>query len=108
MGYVMEFPTGSGHQQMDGIAPVVVTRIQDIHGVTHACIESGYTSGSDVDPNGSARWRYEALGGYCNPLQLEAAMSDDPYTWPDVWPDKMDDTSDPGWSGAWNGYFGKA
>ena len=107
MGYVMEFPTGSGHQQMDGIAPVVVTRIQDIHGDTHAIVETAYNARSDVDPNGSTRWRYEALGGYCNPLQLEAAMSDDPYTWPDVWPDKMDDASDPGWSGAWNGYFGK-
>ena len=106
MGYVLEYPIGSGHQQMDGIGPVVVTKITDVNGIVNACCETGYSSG-DPNPNGTTRWRYEALGGYCNPEQLEAAMSDDDYTWPDVWPDKMDDSIDPGWSGAWNGYFGK-
>ncbi len=106
MGYVMEYPIGSGHQQMDGVGPVIVTKIVDVHGQTHACCETAYDTG-DLAPDGSTRWRYEALGGYCNPSQLEAAMSDDPYTWPDYWPDKMDDSIDPGWPGAWNGYFGK-
>lgn len=106
MGYYMEFPIGSGHQQMDGIAPVVVTKITDVNGVTYACCETGYSNG-DMDPTGNARWRYESLGGYCNPNQLESAMSDDPYTWPNTWPDRMDDAIDPGWHGNWNGYFGK-
>jgi len=106
MGYIMEYPIGSGHQQMDGVGPVITTRIRDAQGVMQACCETCYSSG-DLAPDGSTRWRYEALGGYCNPSQLEAAMSDDPYTWPAAWPDKMDDSIDPGWHGAWNGYFGK-
>jgi len=106
MGYIMEYPIGSGHQQMDGVGPVITTRIRDAKGVLQACSETCYSTG-DLAPDGSTRWRYEALGGYCNPSQLEAAMSDDPYTWPETWPDKMDDSIDPGWPKAWNGYFGK-
>jgi len=106
MGYIIEYPIASGHRHMDGVAPIVITRIVDIYGERHACVETCYDAG-DRAPDGSARWRYEALGGYCNPSQLEAAMSDDPYTWPDLWPDKMDDSIDPGWPKAWNGYFGK-
>ena len=29
LGYRIEYPIGSGHQQMDGIAPVIVSRIVD-------------------------------------------------------------------------------
>ncbi|HPN34429.1 MAG TPA: hypothetical protein PK843_07945, partial [bacterium] len=106
MGYVLEYPIGSGHIQIEGIAPVVISKIVDAYGVEHACCETcwGYP---DMSPDGSTGWCYYALAGYCNPSQLEAAMSDDPYTWPDLWPDKMDDSIDPGWPKAWNGYFGK-
>ena len=106
MGYIQEYPIGSGHHHLDGVGPVVITKIKDAYGTLQACCETSFDDG-DIAPDGSARWRYEALGGYCNPSQLEAAMSDDPYTWPDSWPDKMDDSIDPGWPKAWNGYFGK-
>jgi len=108
MGYVIEYPIGSGHIQMDGIAPVVISRITDAKGVRHACVETAYGNvPSDTSPDGKVKWMYGPLPGYCNPNQLEAAMSDDPYTWPDLWPDKMKDAIDPGWPHAWNGYFGK-
>ncbi len=108
MGYVIEYPIGSGHIQMDGIAPIIVSRIRDVHGVVHACCETAYGNvPSDISPDGKTKYIYEPLAGFYNPNQLEVAMSDDPYTWPDRWPDKMNDTYDPGWPKAWNGYFGK-
>ena len=109
LGYVIEYPIGTGHQQMDGIAPLVATRIVDIHGERQACCETAYIRGdfADKPPSSNVFWAYEPLAGYSNPNQIEAAMSDDPFTWPDFWPDKTDDTSDPGWPAAWNGYFGK-
>ncbi len=109
LGYVIEYPIGSGRIQMDGIAPLVITRITDIHGKNHASCETSYLRGefSDKPASGDVFWAYEPLAGYCNPNQLEAAMSDDDFTWPDFWPDKMDDVIDPGWPGEWNGYFGK-
>ena len=108
MGYVIEYPIGSGRIQMDGIAPVIVSRIVDAKGVRHACVETAYGNvPADTSPDGTSKWIYEPLAGFCNPNQLEAAMSDDPYTWPASWPDKMSDAIDPGWPSAWNGYFGK-
>lgn len=109
LGYNIEYPIGTGHQQMDAIGPLIVTRITDIHGQKQACCETTYPSGgfTDQSPAGDVLWLYEPLAGYFNPNQLEAAMSDDDYTWPSKWPDKMNDAIDPGWPGAWNGYFGK-
>lgn len=107
LGYTVEYPIGSGHQQLDAVAPLVITRITDRHGVRHACCETAYGHvPSDKSPDGTP-WIYEPLPGFCNENQLEAAISDDPYTWPDSWPDKMGDLYDPGWPGRWNGYFGK-
>ncbi len=108
MGYVIEYPIGSGRIQMDGIAPVIVSRITDAQGKRHAICETAYGNvPSDTSPDGTTKWIFEPLAGYSNPNQLEAAMSDDPYTWPAFWPDKQADAIDPGWPNAWNGYFGK-
>lgn len=107
LSYTVEYPIGSGHQQLDAVAPLIVTRITDRKGVKHACCETAYGNvPSDKSPDGTP-WIYEPLPGYANENQIEAAISDDPYTWPEFWPDKMIDTYDPGWPGYWNGYFGK-
>ncbi len=107
LGYTVEYPIGSGHIMLDGVAPLIVTRITDRTGQRHACCETAYgIVPSDKSPDGTP-WIYEPLAGYCNENQLEAAVSDDPYTWPAFWPDKMYDSFDPGWPGKWNGYFGK-
>jgi len=108
LGYVIEYPIGSGRQYMDAIAPVLVTKMTDNNGQRQAICETAYgIIPSDMSPDGTIAWMYEPLAGFCNPNQLEAAMSDDPYTWPTTWPDKMHDAIDPGWPNAWNGYFGK-
>jgi len=88
LGYTVEYPIGSGHIMLDGVAPLIVTRITDRTGQRHACCETAYgIVPSDKSPDGTP-WIYEPLAGYCNENQLEAAVSDDPYTWPSFWPDK--------------------
>lgn len=107
LGYTVEYPIGSGHQQLDAVAPLIVTRLTDRNGERHASCETAFgVVPSDKSPDGTP-WIYEPLAGYCNENQIETAMSDDPYTWPTTWPDKMNDSFDPGWPGKWNGYFGK-
>lgn len=111
MGYKISYPTGSGREHVDLIGSSLTTRIKDIHGnVRASCVHTDPAIGGtwrDRPEDKTSSWQYEPLAGFCNPNQLEPAMSDDPYTWPDSWPDKMDDSIDPGWPGVWNGYFGK-
>ena len=109
LGYELEYPRGSGHQQFQGLAPFIVTRVMDADGNMQAICEDAYVAGGFGDRNEDSGviWAYEPVGGYAYPTQDRAAMSDEDFTWPDFWPDKMDDATDPGWPGAWNGYFGK-
>ena len=107
LGYVIEYPKGSGHQHVQGIAPLIVTHVRDVNDKLQAICETAYGSQDDRSEDGLTLWQYEPIGGFANPIQNLAAMSDDEFSWPDIWPDKMDDSFDPGWPGVWNGYFGK-
>ncbi len=95
------WPKGSGHSYMDGITPLVVTRVVNRKGDTLYMCEAGYRELMDVSPEGVERG-WQPRPGYANPLQDKIAMSDDPLSWPETWADK-----DPSWNGYWNGYFGK-
>ncbi|RLB00991.1 MAG: hypothetical protein DRG83_10770, partial [Deltaproteobacteria bacterium] len=103
-----EWPKGSGHSYMDGIAPLVAAEVEDIHGRTIHILEIAYRErmDNDIDPVTGVEWGWQPLPGYFNedlPLKDQRiAMSDQPETWPYHWPDKDDS-----WNGKWNGYFGQ-
>ncbi|MBN2091031.1 hypothetical protein JW964_15565 [candidate division KSB1 bacterium] len=101
-----EWPKGSGHSYVDGVALVVQSRTIDRNGKVIYPMETQYREFVDTGPNDEL-WGWGPVPGYFNTKGEDPAMSDDPNTWPVAWPDKMDDTSDPGWRGKWNGFFGK-
>ena len=101
-----EWPKGSGHSYVDGVALVVQARTIDRDGNVIYPMETQYREFVDTGPNDEL-WGWGPVPGYFNPKGESPAMSDDPDTWPEFWPDKMDDPNDPGWSGKWNGIFGK-
>ena len=96
-----EWPKGSGHGYIDGVTPLVLTELVDIHGDTVHSVAAGYYEGLDISPEGE-EWAWEPVPGYSNPDQDSPAISDNKNSWPFYWPDK--DTS---WTGFWNGFFGK-
>ncbi len=115
-----EWPKGTGHQYVDGVALIVQARTIDNKGNVIYPMETQYREFVDVGPNGEL-WGWAPLPGYSNPKALEPAMSDDPFTWPDRWPDEPDwvnpnevlDGIDNDNNGLvddlvyWNGFFGK-
>ena len=115
-----EWPKGSGHQYVDGVALIVQARAIDNHGNVIHPMETQYREFVDTGPNGEL-WGWAPLPGYFNPHQDKPAMSNDPSTWPEVWPDKPDwinpnekkDGIDNDHNGLvddlvyWNGFFGK-
>ncbi len=96
-----EWPKGSGHQYVDGVALVVQARTIDNNGNVIYPMETQYREFVDKGPNDEL-WGWAPLPGYFNPRSNEPAMSDDPSTWPEHWPDRPAD-----WDGYWNGFFGK-
>ncbi len=116
-----EWPKGTGHQYVDGVALVVQARAIDNDGKVIYPMETQYREFVDIGPK-EELWGWAPLPGYFNPEGTEPAMSDDPSTWPDFWPDKPD-----GWKNPneirndfdddanglvddlvfWNGFFGK-
>ena len=101
-----EWPKGSGHSYVDGVALVVQARARDEDGNVIYPMETQYREFVDTGPSDEL-WGWGPLPGYFNAKGEQPALSDDAETWPDSWPDKMDDLTDPGWPGKWNGFFGK-
>lgn len=66
--------------------------------------------GFDYSPDQSVHWGFEPIPGFSNPsvdeLDMGAAMSHQPETWPSIWPDHPDWLDEDG-NSVWNGYFGK-
>ncbi len=116
-----EWPKGTGHQYVDGVALVVQGRAIDNNGEVIYPLETQYREFVDRGPQ-EELWGWAPLPGYFNPEGTEPALSDDPLTWPNRWPDKPDgwvnpneirnDFDDDG-NGLvddvvfWNGFFGK-
>ena len=116
-----EWPKGTGHQYVDGVALVVQARAIDNNGNIIHPMETQYREFVDKGPTDEL-WGWAPLPGYFNSEGDKPAISTDPFTWPDRWPDKIDgwvnpneirnDYDDDG-NGLvddlvyWNGFFGK-
>jgi len=116
-----EWPKGSGHQYVDGVALVVQTSTKDNSGKRIFPLETQYREFVDRGPKDEL-WGWAPLPGYFNAKQNSPAISNNPSSWPDFWPDKED-----GWINPteqrneydddgnglvddvvfWNGFFGK-
>lgn len=97
-----EWPRGSGHSYVDGVALIVSVKTQDARGRVIKPMTTNYREFIDRDPVTKEAWGWAPLPGYSNPRQEAPARSDDPITWPAEWPDRPID-----WAGQWNGFFGK-
>ena len=105
-----EWPKGSGHNYIDGVAILIGTKIRDIHGVVRKIVETEYRERTDPEPRiGNKEWGCEPLPGFSADGQNSPAFSDKKQTWPLAWP-KLKVGPDSGksieWDGHWNGYFG--
>lgn len=97
-----EWPKGSGHSYVDGVAFIVSAKTKDAQGNTITPMSTNYREFIDMDPITKVPWGFAPVYGYSNPLQEFPARSDDESTWPQAWPDRPID-----WAGQWNGWFGK-
>jgi hypothetical protein len=117
-----EWPKGTGHTYVDGVALVVQARAVDNNGRVIYPMETQYREFIDRGPS-LELWGWAPLPGYFNTLQSSPAISNNPFSWPDYWPDKPPD----GWVNPneirndydddgngliddlvyWNGFFGK-
>jgi hypothetical protein len=97
----LQWPTGSGHEYMDDLIPIVCAEAVDVNGNVIHPLECNYEWSLDVAPDGLTEWGWQPLPGYLNPTQDLPAISHKQFTWPEKWPDRPD------WSGFWNGYFGR-
>lgn len=116
-----EWPKGTGHQYVDGVALVVQAKTTDNNGKTIYPLETQYREFVDRGPQDQL-WGWAPLPGYFNNKGDKPALSNDPGSWPDSWPGKEDgwvnpneirnDFDDDG-NGMvddlvyWNGFFGK-
>lgn len=116
-----EWPKGTGHQYVDGVALVVQASTLDNHGNRIYPMETQYREFVDRGPEDQL-WGWAPLPGYFNPQGNSPAISNNPTSWPNSWPDKEDgwinpnevrnDQDDDG-NGLiddvvfWNGFFGK-
>ncbi|RKZ64911.1 MAG: hypothetical protein DRQ48_12145, partial [Gammaproteobacteria bacterium] len=116
-----EWPKGTGHQYVDGVALVVQAKTIDNQGVVIYPMETQYREFVDRGPEDQL-WGWAPLPGYFNVQGNKPAISSDPRSWPDSWPGKEDgwvnpnevrnDFDDDG-NGLiddlvfWNGFFGK-
>ncbi len=100
-----EWPKGSGHSYLDGVAMIVSVSTYDKNGNLIHPMETNYREFVKLSPDKTKVYGWAPLPGYANPYQDEPAMSDNSDTWPECWPDKRDEPD--GWCGYWNGFFGK-
>lgn len=96
-----EWPKGSGHSYVDGVALIISAATIDTLGNRIHPMSTNYREFIDRDPIEKTPWGWAPLPGYSNLKQSSPARSDDPFTWPSVWGDQ------PLWSGEWNGFFGR-
>lgn len=105
-----EWPKGSGHNYMDGVAILIGTQITDRQGIKRKTIETEYRERTDPEPRvGNKQWGCEPLPGFAADGQDSPAFSDKPQTWPLFWPKLIvgpDSGKGTEWDGHWNGYFG--
>ena len=99
-----EWPKGSGHEYLDGVAVIVQAETRDKNNNIIHPLETNYREfnrGAPPRPGGIP-WGWEPLPGYQKENQDEPAMSNNSKTWPATWPDRSTE-----WNGLWNGFFGR-
>ena len=97
-----EWPKGTGHQYVDGVAMLVQSETMDSSGRIIHPLETNYREFIRKDPVTGIPWGWAPLPGYADPTQRKPALSNDPSTWPRTWPDRSQE-----WDGLWNGFFGR-
>lgn len=95
-----EWPKGSGHSYVDGVAIIAQAEVSFNGHVFHP-LETRYREFMRAAPDGTP-WGWEPLPGYSNSNQSSPAISTDKTTWPAHWNDRPSD-----WDGYWDGFFGK-
>lgn len=100
-----EWPKGSGHGYLDGVAVLIATELQTAGGVVHP-LETSYREWMDRDPVTGTIWGLEPVPGYVNSSSENPAISNDPSTWPATWPKALPNV-DATWDSLWYGYFGR-
>ena len=101
-----EWPKGSGHSYLDGVAFFVSTEVVDNDENTIHPLETNYREFVDRDLETGVKWGWQPLPGYVNLNQDSPAMSNDPGTWPQRWPDQPEWYDKKTGDAFWNGYFG--
>lgn len=100
-----EWPKGSGHNYLDGVAVLITTELNTPVGTVHP-LQTSYREWMDRDPITGTIWGLEPVPGYANASSEEPAFSNNPTTWPEVWPKTLPNV-DATWDGFWYGYFGR-
>lgn len=100
-----EWPSGSGHNYIDGCTPIISSKVITSAGIVHPA-ECSYREEVDVDPVTGQLWVMEPVPGYSNPGSEEPAISTKSGTWPEMWPRSLPLIT-PEWDGYWFGYFGR-
>lgn len=101
-----EWPKGSGHTYLDGVAVLITTEITTPgnNQINHP-METSYREWMDKDPLTGTIWGMEPVPGYLNEKYTKPAMVTDMKSWPVYWPSALNLT--PEWNGYWYGYFGR-
>ncbi|MGH1366691.1 MAG: hypothetical protein ACRBF0_24235 [Calditrichia bacterium] len=90
-----EWPKGSGHSYLDGVAVLVGARVNaQLAGVDTFItpVEAAYREHFDRDPISGTPWGWEPVPGYSNPdvtISDAPAISNDSRTWPTLWPNAI-------------------
>jgi len=100
-----EWPKGSGHSYLDGVALLIGAKITLADGKVVTPVQSQYREEMDRDPVTNQIWGLEPVPGYVNPSATRPAINKDPSTFPPQWPVALQLT--PAWDGFWYGYFGR-
>ena len=112
----MEWPSGSGHNYLDGTAVLIAARVTTATNYRITPLVSAYREEYSSDPITGVPWGLEPVPGYANPVANSPAIDangnytvivkqDTVSTLPTVWPSAL--ALDPSWNGKWYGYFGK-
>lgn len=101
----MEWPAGSGHNNLDGTAVLISARVTTPTGYRVNPLITRYREYDSQDPVTGLHWGLEPVPGYQNPSGTTPAINIDTTSFPKTWPIALD--LDPSWDGKWYGYFGK-
>ena len=82
-----EWPKGSGHSYVDGVALIIAVSTNDTSGNRIHPMSTNYREDIDTDPVTKVPWGWAPLPGYSNVRSFYPARNDDESTWPDYWPD---------------------